>query len=464
VRISLRWKITLAFIVMIVVTSTLVSLLLHQMVGRAFSNYIRRRSFEQAERLLPTFKSYYQVHGSWADFRRPDKLKLDRNVPLQRTLPWLLNRAPLILLDADNNPVWSNRVPLPKVPPADDRFKDNTFPIVVQGKKVGTLIVLLPDIRAAGSVELFFLRSLNRSLELSAAIALAIALLLSVFLSRQIVKPLQTLARAAQDVTEGNLSRRVQISVQDEVGDLGAAFNQMAATLEREEQLREDLMANIAHELRTPLSVIRGSLEAFLDGVYDLTDENIASVYQETILLERLVDDLRELSLAEAGKLRLEVQQFAPEALVSETANFFQAAAQTKKIDLVTHSEPELPTVRGDFQRLKQVLHNLLSNALRYTPAGGRIEISVRRLWGTPDQIAISVHDSGPGIPGQDLPHLFDRFYRGDTSRARSTGGSGLGLTIAKEIVEAHGGRIWAESRPGEGSTFTVTLPVPQPE
>ncbi len=446
---------------MVLVTSTLMGLLLHQMVGTAFSNYIRRRSYEQAERLLPTFQSSYQENGSWSGFRLPQKNKPGKSPVLQQGLPWLLNRAPLLLLDAQNHLVWSNRRPLPKLPPRD-RLKDNAFPIVVQGKRVGTLVVLLPDIRAAGSVELFFLSSFNRSLALSVIVALALALLLSVFFSQHLVRPLQTLAQAARDVTKGNLSRRVQISARDEVGDLGAAFNQMAATLEEDERLRRDLMANIAHELRTPLSVIRGSLEAFIDGVYDFTDENITSVYQETILLERLIDDLRELSLAEAGKLRLEEQQFTPEILISETANFFQAAAQAKKITLTTQVEPQLPTLKGDFQRLKQVLYNLLSNALRYTPANGHIEMTVKRLWGAQGRIAISVHDSGPGIPSQDLPHIFDRFYRGDTSRTRTTGGSGLGLAIAKEIVEAHGGRIWAESRPGEGTTFTFTLPLPQ--
>jgi two-component system OmpR family sensor kinase/two-component system sensor histidine kinase BaeS len=228
----------------------------------------------------------------------------------------------------------------------------------------------------------------------------------------------------------------------------------MADELQRAETLRRNLMADIAHELRTPLTVMQGSLRALLDGVYPLELHEIASIYDETRLLSRLVADLRELALAESGQLALNVQAVEVAPVLQATADQFSAAADTQQTRLVLSNTAVLPDVQADPDRLKQVLHNLLTNALRHTTSG-TITVSGEAL---DERIRISVQDTGEGIAPEDLGHVFDRFYRADSSRARSTGGSGLGLAIAKAWVEAMGGTIGVTSQPQHGSIFWFTL------
>jgi signal transduction histidine kinase len=235
------------------------------------------------------------------------------------------------------------------------------------------------------------------------------------------------------------------------------------------------MVADIAHELRTPLSLAQGNLEAILDGIYDLDLENVASVHEEALVLTRLVNDLRDLSLAEADELQLEQEPVDMADLVAQATDGFRAQAAEQEVSLITDLPPALPSVRGDKQRLSQVLINLLSNALRYTPAGGHVTVSAMQVSGdgqigdstaengrqsTSPMLLMSVADTGQGIPEEDLSLIFERFYRADKSRARSSGGSGLGLAIARKIVEAHGGRIWVEALADQGSTFHFTLPT----
>jgi len=216
-------------------------------------------------------------------------------------------------------------------------------------------------------------------------------------------------------------------------------------------------MADVAHELRTPLTVIQGNLRAILDGVYPLEREEIATLYDETRLLQRLVDDLRELALAEAKQLKLNLQPIDLRVLIDATINNFGTAAEAQQIALGANLPAELAPVQADGDRVGQVIRNLVGNALRHTLANGSITIDVTA---TSDQVRVQVIDTGEGIPPEDLPHVFDRFYRGDRSRARSSGGSGLGLAITKSLVEAMGGSIGVESRSGAGSTFWFTLPL----
>jgi signal transduction histidine kinase len=216
------------------------------------------------------------------------------------------------------------------------------------------------------------------------------------------------------------------------------------------------MIADIAHELRNPLSTMQGNLEGMIDGVLPLDTSQVATVYDQTVLLSRLVEDLRTLSLAQAGELRLELEEADLGELVRGVVADFRPLADSRKVALEVRAIEEHPDVRIDSLRISQVLANLLSNALRHTLEGGRIEIGITD--GVPG-IEVSVTDSGSGIGLEDLPHVFERFYRADQSRTRSGGGSGLGLAIAKELVESHGGRIWADSRPGQGSTFAFSLP-----
>lgn len=314
--------------------------------------------------------------------------------------------------------------------------------------------------RPLGAVERGFLDAMRNSLWLAGAIAVGMAVALSLFIARRLVAPLRQLTHAAKRVAAGDLSQRVAVSSRDEMGDLAGAFNSMAQALQRNEELRRHLVADIAHELRTPLTVLQGNLEAMLDGVVEPTPANLASLHNEILLLSRLVADLGTLSLAEAGRLELHRAPGNLAALVERTVAASEAQAQERGIVLSLEMAKTTPPVLMDQDRVSQVLRNLLSNAFRYTPSGGSVRVQVSPSQDGVGMMKVCVADTGSGIPAEEVPYIFDRFYRADKSRTRATGGSGIGLAIVKQLVEAHGGRVWAESVPGKGSTFHFTLPV----
>jgi signal transduction histidine kinase len=288
-------------------------------------------------------------------------------------------------------------------------------------------------------------------------IAIGIAILLTFFLSRRILAPVKAITSAARQFGKGDFSQRVDPHVKGEVGELAHSFNNMAENLENNEQLRRNMVADIAHELRTPLSNLNGYLEAIRDGVVKPEESTINTLSEEASSLSRLVDDLQELSLADAGELKLIIQPEDVPELIKETVAALQTKATAKNIKLSAEIPDDIPKAAIDSHRVKQVLHNLTENAVAHTGKKGRVTISVRH---DDNQVYISVADTGEGIPEEDMPFIFERFYRVDKSRTRATGGSGLGLTIVKRLVEAHGGTIEVESEAGKGSTFTFSLPV----
>jgi signal transduction histidine kinase len=276
-------------------------------------------------------------------------------------------------------------------------------------------------------------------------------------MSRRVTSPIDALAKAARRLGRGDFSQRVRVQGEGEVAALAQAFNSMAADLEYAEQLRRNMVADVAHELRTPLSNIQGYLEAIQDGLVEPDGAAIRSLNEEASLLSRLVDELQELSLAEAGELKLVYQAEDVANLVKQAIAPWQPQMAAKEVSLSLDLPGDLPLVNIDWQRINEVLHVLLENAVAHTPKGGIISVAARARakW-----VEISVSDTGEGIPAEDLPHIFERFYRVDKSRTRATGGSGLGLTIARRLVEAHGGTITAQSKLGKGSRFSFTIPV----
>jgi two-component system sensor histidine kinase BaeS len=309
-----------------------------------------------------------------------------------------------------------------------------------------------------------FRRAVNEALALSALAAFLSALVVSVFVSRRIGTPVREMMVASQRIAKGHFNERVNVPGNltwdelDELGRLALSFNQMAVQLEHIEATRRELIGTVAHELRTPLTSIKGSMEGLIDGVLPSDVSTFQRIYREADRLQRLVYDLQELSRVEAGAFELNVKPVPVVDLVESTVARLGCQFEEKGVVLETDISGDLPPVWADEDRIGQVMLNLVGNALQYTPARGQVRISGRRQG---SEVNISVTDTGIGMAAEHLPLIFTRFYRVDKSRARSGGGSGIGLTIAKHLVESHGGRIWAESPgPGQGSTFTFTLPV----
>lgn len=311
-----------------------------------------------------------------------------------------------------------------------------------------------------GHQEREFLASVHQALIWVGAGIIIVGLAASYALARSITVPLRTLSGAVQEIARGNYGQRVQICSGDEVEQVARAFNGMAESLETNNQLRKRLLADIAHELKTPLAVIQGNLEGMLDGVVALDREQVSSLYEETVQLNRLIGELRDLSLAEAGQLVLDRRPTDVGQLVARALSMIKPLADEKGV-VVDSALTDVPPAEVDANRINQVIYNLLTNAIRYTPAGGRIVVAAGAAGADKGGwLKLSVSDTGQGIAAEDLPHIFDHFYRADKSRARKSGGSGIGLAIVRQLVEAHGGRVEVESAPGQGSRFSVYLPL----
>lgn len=338
-------------------------------------------------------------------------------------------------------------------------------PVLLNDEIVGTLVLRpeLPPQPPAPQMHRHsppdIARSFARSFAMAGGALVLMLTALAVVFSRRISRPLQAITAAAHDVSTGKLDVQAPRAGVHELDELALAFNRMARALAESDRMRRQLTADVAHELRTPLTIIKGRLEGLQDGVYQPTPDQIAALVAETALLERLIEDLRLLALADAGQLPLYHETVDPATLLEAAAASFAAQATASGIQLQVEVPPDLPEVSVDPQRIAQVLANLLGNALRHTPRGGTITLAANQsndaagTW-----VTLSVVDTGSGISPDDLPHVFDRFWRGDRSRARAGGGSGLGLAIAKQIVEAHGGTIAAESAPATGTRILIRL------
>jgi len=334
--------------------------------------------------------------------------------------------------------------------------RDVRLPLRVQERPVGMLVI-----EGAALAPLALVAGLARGVVVPVIIISfftgLLTLLIGFLLARRVVTPLADVIAAAQTVAAGDLSARVSSRMRGsgDLRSLSDSFNRMAETLERNDRDRRNWLADIAHELRTPLTVMRGKLEGMVDGVYRADEEHVALVLAQTYVLERLVDDLRLLTLAEARQLHLDLKPVDLGELAQRAAGLFEAEADERDIVLAVTIEAHLPTVTADPQRVEQVIGNLVSNALRYIPENGRVEIAVARVNGG---VELAVSDNGPGVPDSDLPHLFDRFWRGEKSRARAAGGAGLGLAIARQLIEAQGGSLTARPATGGGLCVAFVL------
>ena len=312
-----------------------------------------------------------------------------------------------------------------------------------------------------GNLEQNFLTSVHQSLIWVGVALLVAGLGASYVLALSITTPLRKLSAAALEIERGNFAQKVAVTSADEVGRLAVVFNRMAETLDNNSKLRQQFQANIAHELRTPLAVIQGHLEGMIDGIIEPNRKQLTSLHEEAIRLSRLITDLKELSLAEVRQLSLEVTELSVNQIVDQAVYMLKPLAEEKGVTIERNLLPGLSLIMADADRIYQIFYNLITNAIRYTAAGGQVTIATAQTrLEEQNWVKVTVADNGQGIDSTDLPHLFDHFYRGDKSRDRKSGGTGLGLAIVKQLAEIHGGKVQAESTAGQGSVFSVLLPV----
>lgn len=328
-------------------------------------------------------------------------------------------------------------------------------PVMVGGSRVGTVLTVAPpELR---SLERVYLRRTGAALLFASVAAGTLALLLGLASTRLFLRPIRDITQAIRGMRGGEIEQRVPVRTRDEFGEMARAFNDMSSEVARGQRLRRQMTADIAHELRTPLSVLGGYLEAIRDGVLEPDRGAIDAMYEESTHLQRLVDDLRTLSLADAGELRLEREPIRPTELLLAAQQAFTPLAARAGVTLEIEARDDLGQVDVDATRIRQVLGNLIANSLRYTHAGGRVRLSAERAEAG---VTLSVSDDGEGIAAEDLPHIFERFYRADPARPAASGASGLGLAIVRSLVAAHGGDVRVESTPGQGTTVRVILPA----
>jgi signal transduction histidine kinase len=452
-RFPFALKLGLSFAIVILVSVALVYFLTVRSITSCFSAFREQSKQQVADQVIDLLAEYRVRTGGWKGiehllFRRYSVFINGHLIVRSTSLIGgfsLADGSDSVVVSTDSDRVGNQL--------SEEELERGT-PIQRDGNSLGTLVLYGGESLLTPAEE-SFLSSAKRSALMGGGIASGVALLLSAILISQIISPLRMLTRATERIASGNLTQQVRLKARDEFGQLGTSFNRMMENLHRSEKARRNMTVDIAHELRTPVTIIQGNLEAVLDGIYRPDSQTIAPIYEETLHLGHLIDDLRELALAEAGELRLEREKTDLSALVNQLTETINPSLEEGR-EISVESEPFPLLVEIDPKRIRQVIVNLLSNAIRYTPPGEKVIISLARR---KDGVEIKVSDRGPGISPAVLPHLFERFYRGDRARDREGGGSGLGLAIARQWVEAHGGRIWADNNESGGASFIILLP-----
>jgi two-component system OmpR family sensor kinase/two-component system sensor histidine kinase BaeS len=414
-----------------------------------FINRISSSDLHYQSPITFILETYYKVNGGWDRVESlvdmsPSSASEDNQLDWTKVV--MLDRDGRILVDhgsATTGRIGSIYQDLPG---------DQHVELTQNGQTIGSLVV--NDLRTPLPWE--FMLAVFRPLVLTSILLAILTLVIGLLLMRRVAAPLADVIAAAQAVTAGNLTARVKVHGPDDLKALSDSFNRMASSLEHNDHERRNMLADIAHELRTPLTVIRGRLEGIADGIYPLDDAHLVPLLNETYLLERLIEDLRVLALAEARQLHFDYHPVNLEELAQHVASLFEAEAGEAGIRIDIQAEPSLPHVMGDPQRLEQVIGNLVSNALRYAPESSKVCILVRAV---EDGVELAVSDEGPGVSEEDLPHVFDRFWRGEKSRTRTSGGAGLGLAIALQLIEAQEGKIGAKNLLGGGLQVGFVLP-----
>jgi two-component system OmpR family sensor kinase/two-component system sensor histidine kinase BaeS len=452
----MRLRIFLAFVLVVIISTTGVVLLARQGVARELNAYMFRGGMYGVENIVSTLEDYYRQNGSWDG--------IDALLPMARGMMGkgqhmngMMGQQRFRLADAQGTVIVDTAgSPNGKLSAAE---REQSIQLEVNRKVVGYLMPA-SGVPFTASESEALLDRWNRAALVAALIGGVLSLLLALLLAYGLLRPVRALTRASAALSAGDLSQRVPARGSDEMALLARTFNQMAESLQHAEETRRALTADIAHELRTPLAVQRANIEAMQDGIFPLEPANLQPVLDQNLMLTRLVEDLRTLALADSGQLELERTPTELATLIQNVVERFTPSAATRRLHIFTEL-PEGPIrfFNLDPLRIEQILNNLLSNALRYTPDGGLVTCHL--AYG--EKVVFTIHDSGPGIPPEALPHVFDRFYRADKSRSRAEGGTGLGLAIARQLAEAHGGTLTAANHSQGGALFTLTLPAASP-
>ncbi len=445
-------------LVMVALLSTLATALAGVYAGRElFAEYVLKSGSQQAQNYALIFSSYFQEHGGFAGLQQEFTTAQHGKGYGRMGGGGSGSGNQILLVDNDGRVIWDAAGSALGLQLTPDQISTGV-PVLVEGQTVGTVVGKREDVWGLGSLENDFLSSLTLySITIGLLAALA-ALFFGLVLARPIVRPLHNLSLATHRLAEGDLDVRVPEQGDGELFKLARDFNKMAESLKRTDTMRKNFTADIAHELRTPLTILRANLEALQRQEGEIDQAVVASLNDEIIRMSKLVKDMETLALAETGNLILHKSEIDFDALIEKLQPVFMEINERGMV-LDLKIEPGLPGISIDTDRIVQVMLNLLSNALKHSPAGGIIGLEVKRGDGV---VQVSISDQGEGISPEQIPLIFERFYRKGDARTRSLGGMGLGLAIARTFVEAHGGKIWAESMPGRGSIFYMNLPDTQ--
>lgn len=472
---KLTFKLLGLFTVLIISVALIMLISVNLLTTRQFKRFILDSDLIIAKDYASLLKKYYELNGNswnnvdpfinslWKD--SGDRMSMlmrtytnHQNMMEPSSVPILEKLQRLILID-NTGKIITDSMDLKEgeVHPPEHWLKG--VPVLSLDTIVGTVLYGSMIDPVLNPLDRDFLRSVNWAIALSALIIVLIAIVLGYYFVSSIVSPLNHLSKAISQITEGDLDVQVSINSEDEINILAGNFNEMSLKLSESRKWRSQLTADIAHEIRTPITTIQGELEAILDGVYPLEIETIKNIYQDTVILSSIVEDLQLLESFEVSTKLLNLKDENIYNILDNVFKSFSSSAMEKGILLVKEYDSDIPFLPLDERRIRQVFNNLLSNSLRYSPGGSKIIIAAKLVRSSDrDKLVVSVRDSGIGIEVEHLPMIFDRFYRVDTSRSRSSGGSGLGLSISKSIVESHGGKIEAESTAGAGTTISCTF------
>lgn len=459
----MRIRLILSFVLVVLITIVSLVIIVRWSQAVTVRSFMFRGGVAGVENLVSELEDHYRQYGAWdgADYlfdpgrgMGPGRVGMDMGPRKSSEMNDLMSQH-LRLVDTDGTLIMDNHNNKHGSQVSEDELA-YAIPLEVDEQEIG---YLLPEARMVFTQanESQLLTQLNRAAFWSALIAGGVSFVLALLLSYSLLRPVRDLTLASARLAKGNFNQRVNVRGGGELTELGKTFNFMASSLQDAEARREALTADIAHELRTPLAVQRAHIEALQDGIYELTPEALIPIDEQNQALTHLVEDLRTLALADAGQLSLEFVQVDFPVLVRRVVALFDPQAAAQEIQLILSPMDEPLFLELDPQRIEQALNNLLSNALRYTPLGGKIIVSLELL---PAQASLSVRDTGPGIPEDALPHMFERFYKADSSRSRDESGTGLGLSISQKIAQAHGGEIRVGNHPEGGAIFTLYLPL----